>query len=115
ELLPELTQLCRDYELLKKEWDEAAARQRSKTSAMQAISQSLDFVRDTISALEVNALYCGKIAAFPEVLLAALSKYRLQSQGLIELQEICRERLADPDYQRLRQITADLAEVAPMI
>ena len=113
--LPELTQMCRDYVLLKKEWDEAVARQRSKTSAMQAISQSLDFVRDTISALEVNALYCGKIAAFPEVLLAALSKYRLQSQGLIELQEICRERLADPDYQRLRQITADLAEVAPMI
>lgn len=90
-----------------KDWDEAVARQRSKTSAMQAISQSLDFVRDTISALEVNALYCGKIAAFPEVLLAALSKYRLQSQGLIELQEICRERLAD-------QITSACARSRPI-
>ncbi|HHX02489.1 MAG TPA: hypothetical protein GX739_07480 [Firmicutes bacterium] len=114
-LLRELTQICRDYVLLKKEWDEASARQRPKTSAMQAIANSLDLVRDTISALEVNALYCGKIVAFPEILLAVLSKYQLQSQGLLQIQTVCQERLADPDYIRLREIAAELSEVAPMI
>ena len=112
-LLRELTQICRDYVLLKKEWDEASARQRPKTSAMQAIANSLDLVRDTISALEVNALYCGKIVAFPEILLAVLSKYQLQSQGLLQIQTVCQERLADPDYIRLREIAAELSEVAP--
>ncbi|NLL88466.1 MAG: hypothetical protein GX228_05950 [Firmicutes bacterium] len=115
DLLQELTQVCRDYVRLKKEWDEAGARQRSRTSAMQAISHSLDMVRDTISALEVNALYCGRIAAFPETLLAVLSKCKLQSRGLLQLLAVCKERLADPDYLRLRQLAAELTEVAPMI
>jgi DNA mismatch repair protein MutS len=115
ELHQELSQICRDYVLLKKDWDEAVARHRTKTSAAQAISQSLDYVRDTISALEVNAIFCGKIAAFPETFLAALNKYALQSRGLLQLKTVCEERLADPGYQRLRQIAAELSEVAPMI
>lgn len=115
DLFRELTEICRNYTLVKPEWDRLMAGMRSKGSRMQAESNNLDFIRDTIAALETNALYCGKIAAFPEELLEVLNKYPIKSKGLIKIKGFCETRLNDQEYIRLRELAQEFSEVAPMI
>lgn len=115
ELFRELTELCRNYSQLKSEWDKLLAGIRSKASLGQSQSSSLDLIRDTIAALEANALYCSKITAFPEELLKTLNNYPIKSQGLNKLKTACESRLNDPDYRTLRELAQEFTEVAPMI
>lgn len=115
ELFRELTELCRNYSQLKSEWDKLLAGIRSKASLRQSQSSSLDLIRDTIAALEANALYCSKITAFPEELLKTLNNYPIKSQGLNKLKTACESRLNDPDYRTLRELAQEFTEVAPMI